>query len=328
MIKRVRWLLACGGLLVGADRARAAEPEPSAARQALERGLTFVKVDAEKWRKDRKCATCHHGVMTVWTLGEAKRLGHDVDPAALDESAKWTRAQFVPKLDKPRNVEMGGDYNGVVSLAGMNLLIMDRVVPGLNALPAADREKALAHVPRFRESDGRWSWSSAPAKNTPPPVFESDEVATLQACLALGTTEAPTADWLSGHRSPTSTQALALRLLLAVQSNSTPAEVEAASGRIYERQQADGGWGQDADLPSDAYATGQALYFLSLAGARPERTEIQRGVAFLVARQRENGSWPMASRGHPGVKPMTNPVPITYFGSAWATLGLLRSVPK
>jgi len=25
---------------------------------------------------------------------------------------------------------------------------------------------------------------------------------------------------------------------------------------------------------------------------------------------------------------MTNPVPITYFGSAWATLGLLRSVPR
>jgi hypothetical protein len=24
---------------------------------------------------------------------------------------------------------------------------------------------------------------------------------------------------------------------------------------------------------------------------------------------------------------MTNPVPITYFGSAWATLGLLRSLP-
>ena len=36
----------------------------------------------------------------------------------------------------------------------------------------------------------------------------------------------------------------------------------------------------------------------------------------------------MTSRAHPGEKPMTNPVPITYFGSAWATLGLLRAVSE
>jgi internalin A len=35
----------------------------------------------------------------------------------------------------------------------------------------------------------------------------------------------------------------------------------------------------------------------------------------------------MTSRGHPGVTPYTNLVPTTYFGSAWATLGLARSVP-
>jgi hypothetical protein len=34
----------------------------------------------------------------------------------------------------------------------------------------------------------------------------------------------------------------------------------------------------------------------------------------------------MISRGHPGVEPFTNPVPITYFGSAWAMLGLVRFV--
>ena len=65
-------------------------------------------------------------------------------------------------------------------------------------------------------------------------------------------------------------------------------------------------------------------YFLSLARVPRDREEIQRGVAFLVAQQKENGSWPMKSRSHPGAKPYTNPVPITYFGSAWATLGLMR----
>jgi hypothetical protein len=36
----------------------------------------------------------------------------------------------------------------------------------------------------------------------------------------------------------------------------------------------------------------------------------------------------MTSRAHPCEKPIANPVPITDFGSAWATLGLMRSLPK
>jgi hypothetical protein len=64
---------------------------------------------------------------------------------------------------------------------------------------------------------------------------------------------------------------------------------------------------------------------------KAERPEIERAIAFLSASQREDGSWPMTSRNHPGVdttrNPIRNPVPITYFGSAWGTLGLLRFVP-
>ena len=98
--------------------------------------------------------------------------------------------------------------------------------------------------------------------------------------------------------------------------------------RLLAMQNRDGGWGQEQGLASDAFATGQALYFLSLAGVKNGRAEVQRAVSFLVARQKEDGSWPMTSRAHPGAKPFTSPVPITYFGSAWATLGLLRSVPE
>jgi len=70
------------------------------------------------------------------------------------------------------------------------------------------------------------------------------------------------------------------------------------------------------------------MYFLSLAGMASDRREFQRAVARLAKDQQKDGSWPMTSRAHPGAKPMTNPVPITYFGSAWATLGLMRSLPR
>jgi hypothetical protein len=173
-------------------------------------------------------------------------------------------------------------------------------------------------------------------------VFESDEVVTLMAYLALGQRvaadpkEGPAerksregaAAWLGKIEPGSGTQATSLRLLRAVREGAPAEEIEAQVGRLLGKQNGDGGWGQDDALPSDAFATGQALYFLNLAGAGRDREEIRRGVAFLVGKQKENGSWPMTSRAHPGAKVFTNPVPITYFGSSWATLGLMRSLPE
>ena len=49
-------------------------------------------------------------------------------------------------------------------------------------------------------------------------------------------------------------------------------------------------------------------------------------MAFLVSTQKEDGSGPMTRRGHPGVTPGEFTVPIIYFGSAWGTMGLMRTV--
>src|SRR5262249_14187400 len=134
--------------------------------------------------------------------------------------------------------------------------------------------------------------------------------------------------WLEKTGPAGSTQATAIRLFRDVRAGKPRAELLPGIDRLRGLQNDDGGWGQEADLPSDAYATGPALYFLNRAAVASDCDEVQRGVAFLVSRQKEDGSWPMTSRAHPGAKPMTNPVPITYFGSAWATLGLVRSVSR
>jgi hypothetical protein len=66
---------------------------------------------------------------------------------------------------------------------------------------------------------------------------------------------------------------------------------------------------------------------LNWVGVTNDRPEIRKAVAFLIATQKEDGSWLMAGRSHEGAEPSKNLVPITYFGSAWGTLGLMRSVP-
>ena len=81
-------------------------------------------------------------------------------------------------------------------------------------------------------------------------------------------------------------------------------------------------------MASDAYATGQTLYVLSLAGYTAQRPEIKRAIEFLVATQKADGSWPMVSRAKPGGKPAKLLTPITCAATSWATLGLVRLVPQ
>jgi hypothetical protein len=336
-------LLAGGATPMRADdgvKQVAKEPAltPVKVQSAVDRGLEFLQTDAASWRKEHTCATCHHGTMTVWALSEAKSQGYPVNAGTLRDVTHWTKERLA-SIDKPRDTRPGWN---MVNTPAVYLALLALAVPGQDAVSGPELDQIGRHLLRHQEIDGSWAWSIAPAQNRPPPVFESDEVVTLMAYMALGprstagATETTAAEsgraqaaaWLKRHEPGESTQATALQLLREVREGKTPSELAPRIGRLLHLQHDDGGWGQERDLKSDAYGTGQALYFLSLAGVSRERKEIRRGAAFLIASQNEDGSWPMTSRAHAGAKPMTNPVPITYFGSAWAALGLMRSLPR
>ena len=61
-----------------------------------------------------------------------------------------------------------------------------------------------------------------------------------------------------------------------------------------------------------------------------ERPEMRRGIDFLVATQNDDGSWPMISRSTPDGSPGSSKLltPITCAATSWATLGLVRVLPK
>src|SRR5439155_17452725 len=123
-------------------------------------------------------------------------------------------------------------------------------------------------------------------------------------------------------------QANGLRLVLSKRLGQPPAEWEPFLKKLLARQNADGGWDQATGMKSDAFATGQALYALAEAGRKSDDSAVAKARAFLAKSQRADGSWEMASRqGGPGKKSAKNLAPITYVGSAWAILGLIRSAP-
>src|SRR5262245_48931796 len=304
---------------------------PQQAHTAIERGLAFLEKDALAWRKERGCATCHHGTMTIWAMSEAKSQGYAVPAETLADMVQWTKARFVPRPSGPEAPRPG--------LASLPLIYLGAMSQTLPLLSRDEVNRVAMHLAARQGEDG--AWELPPPKNGPPPTWESRETNALLALLAWEPYVSPNAKeaaaarasrdrtvaWPSKTKSTDTTQALTLRLLLDARRGSPEKQLQLGIDRLLKRQNADGGWRQTDDFPSDAYATGQALYALSFAGVKSDRPEIQRAVSFLVATQRDGGSWPMRSRGHAGVKPYTNPVPITHFGSAWAVLGLVRTVP-
>jgi N-acyl-D-amino-acid deacylase len=310
---------------------------PQQTRTAIEQGLAFLEKDAVAWRTQRECATCHHGTMTVWALSEAMDQGYAVGAETLADAIRWTKDQWVPRFRKPRDPRPGWN---LVNVPAIYLGVMSQTLP---ILSRDEVNQVAVHLARHQEADG--AWLLPPPANGAPPVWESRETLALWALLAWEPHVPPDPQeaaaarasrekalaWLGETRPTDTTQALGLRVLLDARTGKSTEQIQAGIDRLLGTQNADGGWSQVQDCPSDAYATGQTLWFLSGAGVKRDRPEIGRAVSFLVASQRKDGSWPMTSRNHPGVEttrnPIRNPVPITYFGSAWATIGLVRSVP-
>lgn len=324
------------GLACGQEARPAAEAAPSA-RKAVERSLAFLEKDALKWKDEKNpkkggCVTCHHGALTVWTLSEAKLQGFEVRADNLADLATWTHEGMIPARDQAPNTLRG-------HLAAAYLALMARTLPQQEVVSRDGLARISEYFARSQEADGAWYFP--PPKVARPPLFESREEVALLCYLALGTQTSgdpktasalrdsrdKAAAWLAKTKPGDTTQSAVLRLFAEVRPDRPSKELRPAIDRLMERQNGDGGWSQLKGLPSDAHATGQALYALGVAGVARDRSEIQRAVSFLLDTQRADGTWPMIPRAQPGEKPNKINGPLDYLGSAWATLGLMRSIP-
>src|SRR5262249_54787129 len=111
---------------------------PQQARTAIERGLAFLEKDALTWRKERGCATCHHGAITIWALSEAKNQGYRVRAETLADMVQWTKDRFAPRSSGPQAPRPG--------LASLPLLYLGTMSQNLPLLSRDEINRIAMHL--------------------------------------------------------------------------------------------------------------------------------------------------------------------------------------
>jgi hypothetical protein len=190
----------------------------------------------------------------------------------------------------------------------------------------------------MQRADGSWRAGG----NRPPLTFD-DFTTTALILNALGvyTLPAQAADtrqrvdrartWLL-QTDPHSTQERAFRLMGLAWSKADRAAIEAAAADLQSQQRKDGGWSQLDAMPTDAYATGMALYAMYQAGVSTRDAAYQSGLRYLLRTQAADGTWHVKTRALPIQPYFETGYPydhdqwISAAGAAYATMAITAAV--
>ena len=318
---------------------------PQQVQRSIERAIGYLQTESAAWLNTRKCAACHHVPMPLWALSEAERQGYAIDKKFLGDTTesllgskeKLMASRIFPDPAAPpdprpqgRGLNMGLPF----------LAVAAQSLPSLEEGQKQSLKLIAEEIVKKQQPDGSWEFFATLRR---PPINESQTTDAAWIIMALDGETGPDAPesqraalskaiaWLDAAKPSGIHQDKVLKVLMGSRSAKPREKMQTTIDELLALQRVDGGWSQTVpELKSDAFATGQTLYVLSLAGYTAERPEIKRGIDFLVATQTPDGSWPMISRSTPDGSPGSSKLltPITCAASSWATLGLARLAPK
>ena len=209
-----------------------------------------------------------------------------------------------------------------------------------NSRPADDYTDSLVHYLKLHQSpDGHWATTG----NRPPLTYHA-YITTAMVIKALrhyspSTEKRDTeerlvraAEWLESAK-PVTTQGRAFQLLGLKWAGGEQAVIRESASSLVATQREDGGWSQLPTMGSDAYATGEALYALHLAGNMKVEHEVyQKGMRYLLRTQAPDGSWHVKTRSFPLQPYFESGFPygpdqwISASGTSWAAMALSLAV--
>lgn len=325
-------LLALAGTILGVAAPASSQPTTSVskdqanARAAVVRALPLIQSAGQSWLDRSTCTSCHHQSLGFLAAQVSKDNGFKIDEAALaSQVAESNKRRF--KYTEPM-YQLAGAINGV-SGHGYQLLAL----AAMQSPPNDFTDAAGFFLTAMQSEKGHW-----PSSSHRPPIEDSAFTLTATSIRALKVypwanqseqTVRRARGWLLKAK-PRSAEDRAMKLLGLVWSKASADDIRRARNAILAQQEPDGGWSQMPGLPSDSYATGQALVALKAAGEFPARSPaFARGARFLVSTQQQDGSWRVPTRrvvsglpyfetGFPhGVDQF-----ISTAGTCWATMAL------
>ena len=304
------------------------KPAPSA-RAAIDRSLPLLQRSDVGFMKKSGCVSCHNNNLTAMTVAAARKQSVVID----DGVARAQRSAIAAYIEGNRERYLQG-----IPIAGGSdtaaYILLGLAAENWPPDPATD---AMARYLKFRQSaNGAW-----PTFGGRPPIESSDIQGTATALRAIQVympkaqraeydkSVQLAAEWLA-QAQPKSTEDRAFQLFGLIWAGGNQEIVRKAAGDLLKEQRSDGGWAQTSSLPSDAYATGQALVALKEAGVvTPADATYNRGARFLMNTQGEDGSWYVRSRSIPFQPYFESGFPygpdqfISAAATNWATMALL-----
>jgi len=324
--------LALAALTLNADPGGPPAPavfpvDPPGVRQAVERSLVYL----EKHKLAFGCVSCHDGAWMIWSHHEAEKRGFAINRQSLDLLRTKAIKDYGGHPEfKPTGMDKGHD----LSINTMYLTVALGSSPTPDTEAATLLDKFAAYLLKKQTAAGNWQVHPNGKVAPGPPLDDQHDTTTMWALLALNSrtytgalkedVEKGTAKalkWLKESPASDSLQSGMLRVLLAKRLG-TAEELQAAVKELRDRQNPDGA----KVRPSDALGTGQALLALTTAGATAGDPTIGKAWAFLLRNQKPDGSWYVLTRqGHETDR--KNFRAASYQGTAWAVIGLIRSLP-
>ncbi|MEX0702433.1 MAG: prenyltransferase/squalene oxidase repeat-containing protein [Planctomycetales bacterium] len=300
-------------------------------RAAVAKALPVIEKGAAGHLEHRACFACHSQALPVLALRSVRDRGFAIDAAGFDKHLDRTHAVLSQWAE--RNPDRKNFTGGAADTAGYALLALELG----DRKPDDTTAAVVEYLLQRDESRGHWRASHDDRPPTEASSFTTTAWA-VRAIRAFGTPEQrervadrtrAAREWLL-RAGPRDTEDRVFRLWGLKYSEAEAQPIAAAVKDLLDTQRGDGGWAQTAEMESDAYATGSALVALHQAGGLATGDPAyQRGVRFLLADQREDGTWFVQSRSANRFQtyfetgfPYKQDQWISIAASAWATAAL------
>jgi N-acyl-D-amino-acid deacylase len=318
---------------VAASDERASGDRKAEIRQAIERGLPIVQRAARNYPNHRKCYSCHHQTLPMLAMKAVRDAGLVIDEELFQSQLEFTERSFQDRID---GLKEGTGIGGRSMTVGYGLWTREIADAPADELGAA----MVTYLLKHQLEDGAWR-----APSNRPPLEESLVTCTILAAYGLEkyADEAQRDDarqavdrarkWLAEAKL-TSQEDKAMKLWGVHLLGGDEQKLQAARAEVLAAQRDDGGWGQLDDMPSDAYATGQAVFLLLETGLPPSAEAIGRGIDFLLKIQHDDGSWLVETRSKPVQVYFDNGDPhgknqfISIAASSWAVAALAAAIER